>query len=200
MGVFTIIISVLLITGLAKNYRLDAGEHKKAKIIHAICLTLLCLSYSGSFRHVGWLMFHFDKTREIYSADIGAVPGNIHFLIYLVHLVLALFILMLSYQMINRNTKARVQLLYFLPFLALTEAFNFYRGWFSDGDDGQINHFLVFWVGLVLFGGLSALIIIVYTGKSMKSFFAMQRAPSIDLTAEHQDIQGNTDNKTGEGT
>lgn len=200
MGVFTIIISILLITGLTKNYRLDAGEHKTAKIIHAVCLSVLCLAYSGSFRHIGWLMFHFDKTREIYSADIGIVPGNIHFLIYLVHLALVLFVIMFCYQMIGRNNKARVQLLYFLPFLALTEAFNFYRGWFSEGDEGQINHLLVFWIGLILFGGLSALMIIAYTGKSMKAFFAMQQAPSIDLTTEHQGVQGNTNNKTGEGS
>ena len=138
MNTFTIIITGLVIFHLIRDFKRDKGEFKKAKIVHMICLGLLFLSYAGSFRFLGWTIRHFDKVQERFSVDVGVVPGELHLVLYLLHLGLLFTVLILAYQMVTRKEKARKLILYILPFLALVETFNFYRGWINAGDDTLI--------------------------------------------------------------
>ena len=171
MNYFTLFGLAILTFGLINDYKADKGQNTKAKILHAICLTILITSYSGSFRILGMLTRNFDKVKERFSVDVGIVPGQIHFIFYLLHSALAMTVIVVAYQMIRRNEKSRRLLTILLPILALLEVFSFYRGWVIDGEDLGVNHALIFLVGFLLIGGLTSIIIAIYKSKSMATFF-----------------------------
>jgi hypothetical protein len=137
---FTIFALIFLVIGLIQDYQRDKGKNMKAKVFHAICLTFLIASYAGSFKILGMLVRNFDEARERFSTNVGPIPGQIHWVIYLLHSVVVMTIIVLAYQMIRRNDKSRKLLVKLLPLAGLLEVFSFYRGWVIDGDDLGVNH------------------------------------------------------------
>jgi hypothetical protein len=172
MNYFTLFGLAILAFGLVKDYKKDYGQNTTAKILHAICLAILIASYAGSFRILGMLTRNFNKVRERFSVDVGIVPGQLHFVLYLLHSALAMTVIVVAYQMIKRNEKSRRLLTILLPILALLEVFSFYRGWIIDADDLGMNHAFIFLIGFLLIGGLTSIIIAIYKSKSMTTFFA----------------------------
>ncbi len=168
---FTLFGLSTLAFGLTNDYKRDKGQNIKAKILHAICLTILMASYAGYFGILGMLVRNFDKVKEKFSFDVGIVSGQLHFILYLLHSILAMAVVAVAYQMIKRNEKSRRLLTFLLPFLALLEVFNFYRGWVADGDDLEVSHGFIFLIGFLLFGGLTSAIIAIYKSKFMMTFF-----------------------------
>ncbi|MBX2900058.1 MAG: hypothetical protein KF775_10420 [Cyclobacteriaceae bacterium] len=171
MNYFTLFALVILTLILAQDYKRDAGKNKKAKIFHAICLAILVANYAGSFRILSVLIRNFDKARERFSVDVGLVPGQLHFIFYLVHSVLAMAVILLVYQMTRRNDKSRKLMVTILPFLAILEIFSFYRGWIFNGDGFETSAILILSIGFILIGGLTSGIIAVYKSRFMTSFF-----------------------------
>lgn len=169
---FTIFALVFLVIGLVQDYKRDKGKHIKAKVFHAICLTFLIASYAGSFKILGMLIRDFDGARERFSTNVGPISGQLHWLIYLVHSGLVMTIIILAYQMIRRLDRPRRLLVKLLPLAGLLEVFSFYRGWVADGGDLGVNHGIIILIGLLLVGGLTTLIFLIYNSKFMKEFFA----------------------------
>lgn len=161
---------VLLNMQLQKDHMVDKGRHKKAKIFQTIVLSLIVATYASALRYPGYLLRHFDKAFEKFGASIGLVPGHLHFKIFLLHVVLMIAALVLAFLMARRNQKARQMFLYLLPFLALAEAFGFYRGWLGE-DNGPYDQVVAFLFGLILFGGMATGIILIYRTKLMDEFF-----------------------------
>ncbi len=168
---FKFISLIFLAVGLAHDYQKDKGLYKKAKTFQAICLTVICFAYSGTFGYIGWLVAHFTEARQKFGVDVGYIPGEIHWLFYLVHLGLSLVTLLTAYQMINRTDAARIRLVRLLPFLAFTETFNFYRSWLNGSDGTPIIHILGVVLGLVINFGIAFCICGVYRSEFMQPFF-----------------------------
>jgi hypothetical protein len=171
MNYFTLFGLVILTFGLIQDYKRDKGLNTKAKVFHAICLTILIASYAGSFGILGMWMRNFDKAQERFSVDVGLVPGQLHFIFYLLHSVLAMTVIIIAYRMIRRNDKSRKLLITLLPVLALLETFGFYRGWIIDGDDPEVNHGIILLMGFLVIGGLTSVLIAIYKSKFMRTFF-----------------------------
>lgn len=170
---FTIFALVFLVIGLIKDYQRDKGKNVKAKIFHAICLTLLIMSYAGSFQILGMLIRDFEGAQQRFSSNVGPVPGQLHWIIYLVHSALVMTVIILAYQMIRRSEKSRKLLVKLLPLAGLLEVFSFYRGWILDGDDLGVGHGAIILIGFVIVGGITTLIFWVYTSEFMKTFFLL---------------------------
>ncbi len=186
MNFFTLFGLVILALGLMQDYKKDSAQNTKAKVFHAVCLTILIASYAGSFRILGSLIRNFDKAQERFSVDVGLVPGQLHFIFYLLHSALAMTTVVLAYQMIRRNDKSRKWLIRVLPFLALLEIFSFYRGWVLAGDDLEVNHSMIVLIGFLLVGGLAGIIIAIYKSKFMIAFFTpIEQAPSNILSGDN---------------
>lgn len=191
---FTIFALAFLVIGLAQDYQKDKKQNIKAKIFHAICLTILIASYAGSFKILGMLIRDFDGARERFSTSVGPISGQIHWAIYLVHSALVMTIIILAYQMIRRLDKSRRLLLKLLPLAGLLEVFSFYRGWIIDGDEG-VNHGVIIVIGLVIVGGFTVFIFWVYNSVFMKNFFAygeiekMDKGKIVSTDADNQRIQ-----------
>ncbi len=186
---FTLFGLVILAFGLMQDYKKDSEQNLKAKVLHAICLTILIASYAGSFRILGMLLRNFDKAKERFSADVCLVPGQLHFIFYLLHSALAMTVVILAYQMIRRNNKSRRLLLIVLPFLALLEVFSFYRGWVTDSGDLELNHFMIVLIGFLLVGGLASSIIAIYKSKFMITFFTPIEKNPLKPTVENASNQ-----------
>jgi hypothetical protein len=179
---FTIFALFFLVIGLAQDYQRDKGKNIKAKVLHAVCLTVLIVSYAGSFKILGMLIRDFDGARERFSTNVGPISGEIHWIIYLVHSALVMTIIILAYQMIRRLDKSRRLLVKLLPLAGLLEVFGFYRGWVTDGDDLGVNHGMVILIGLLFVGGITTLIFLVYNSRFMKEFFAFGQLEKMSHT------------------
>lgn len=171
MSSITIIALAITVFGLIKDFQRDSGLNKKAKIYHSILLSLLIMTYAGSFGALGWIIRNFDRAKTQFSVDVGIVPGSLHLAIFFVNLVLSLIVLVFAYQMISRKENARKNMLFFLPFLGLTSIFNFYRGWLNTPDELILNDFTILLIATLIMGGLTLLYLKVYTSEWMKSFF-----------------------------
>lgn len=171
MNYFTLIGLGALLFGLIADYKKDSGQHTMAKILHAICLTMLIGCYAGSFRILGTWIRNFDKVKERFTVDVGIVPGQLHFVFYLIHSALAMTTIVLAYRMISRHEKSRQWLIKLLPFLGLFEVFGFYRGWVADGDDLNLNHAVILFIGFLIVGGLTSFVIAIYKSRAMTVFF-----------------------------
>jgi hypothetical protein len=191
MNYFTLFGLVILTLGLIQDYKKDSGQNIKAKVLHAICLTVLIASYAGSFRILGAIMRNFDKVKERFSVDVGLIPGQLHFIFYLIHSALAMTVVILAYQMIRRKEKSRGLLIILLPFLGLLEVFSFYRGWVTDGGDFELNHFMILLIGLLLVGVPTGLIITIYKSKSMTTFFTSVGQTQVETSGEKAGNQPN---------
>ena len=171
MKFFTFITLVFVTVGLFYDYKRDQGHHKKAKLFHSVCITLICVTYANTAGAILNFFRNIDGKYQKFSTAVGIVPGSMHFVIYLCHLMLAGAVFISAIQMINRNQKARMRLLYCLPFLALIESFSFYRGWLSGGEETEINDALILLMGLFLYSIPTIGIVSIYNSLFMKSFF-----------------------------
>jgi hypothetical protein len=177
---FTIFALIFLAILLVQDYQRDKGKNIKAKVFHAICLTYMIAGYAVSYKTIGMLIRDFDGARERFSANVGPVSGQVQWFIYLVSSAVGIAIIILSYQMVRRLDKSRRLLLKLLPLAGILEAFNFYRGWVIDGDDFGLNHGIIILIGLLVAGGLTTLIFLVYNSNLMKEFFSIGQLQKID--------------------
>jgi hypothetical protein len=169
---FTIFALFFLVIGLVKDYQRDKGKNIKAKVFHAICLTLLVASYAGSFKILGMLIRDFDGAKERFSIAVGPISEEMTWYIYLVHSAIAMTIIILAYQMIRRVDKPRKMMTKILPLLGVVELFSFYRAWVIDGNELGVNHGVIILIGVLVVGGLTTFITLVYNSGFMKDFFA----------------------------
>lgn len=191
MNYFTLFGLVILTFGLIQDYKRDKGQNTRAKVFHAICLTILIAGYAGSFRIIGTLTRNFDKAHERFSVDVGLVSGQLHFIFFLLHSILSMTIIIIAYQMIRRNQKSRKLLITLLPFLALLEIFGFYRGWIIEVGDLGVNHGVILLMGFLLIGGLTSVIVAIYKSKFMRIFFAVAEQNKVLTNEDKSDYQLN---------
>ena len=175
MNGFKIIALLILAVGLHHNYQQDAGQHRKAKTWQAVCLALLVQSYAGIFGQVGWLVSHWAAAQQKFGQAVGYVPGEGHWLLYLLHMGLALLTLLTAMRMINRADAARRRLLWLLPLLVLAETFSFYRGWLSGSTEVPLMHAFIVALGVAFNGAVALMMALVYRSRFMQSFY--QAAP-----------------------
>lgn len=181
MNGFKVIALLILAVGLYHNYQQDSGQQRRAKVWQAICLVLLVQAYASIFGQVGWLVTHWEAAKQKFGHAVGYVPGQVHFLLYLLHIGLALLTLLTTMRMINRSDAARRRLLWLLLLLVVAETFSFYRGWLSGGAEAPLMHAFILALGLAFNGAVAAVMAVVYSSRFMKAFY--QGAP-IATTAE----------------
>ena len=97
-------------------------------------------------------------------------------------------VLILAFLMAKRHLKARQLFFYFLPVLALSEVFSFYRGWLSVEDGLELHPGLIFLIAFVIYGGITTAILLIYNSKFMKDFFSFTTTePREEKTNGHAD-------------
>ncbi|UOQ70504.1 hypothetical protein [Hymenobacter cellulosilyticus] len=175
---FKLILLVLGVFALWRDFNRDPGQHLAAKGIQVFFVLGLLLSYGGSIGYALNLLFRFEDFRTRFSSPVGAVPGNVHLVLATLHIAVCLVTIILTYQLESRQDRARRLLCYVLPLLTLFEAFNFQRGWLQGEDTADIPQFAVYLLGVVLYGILVACFVILYNTEFMRSFFAGPPLPA----------------------
>jgi|GEM_PF-6879671 len=182
MNPFSLIVVAIVAFGLFKDYKRDAGLNKKAKAYHAVLLSLLLITYAGSFGIIGQLLRNFGEIKAAVSVDVGIVPGQVHFIFYFLNVLVSLVVLLSAYQMISRNEQARKRLVTLLPFLGFLSIFSFYKSWIVSDDDLLIDHWIILLLGTVFMGGLAAIYFKIYNSHWMQTFFRFEpEAPNVKL-------------------
>ena len=187
MNGFKVIALLILAAGLYHNYGLDSGQHRRAKVWQAICLALLVQAYASIFGQVSWLVSHWPDAQQKFGRAVGYVPGEVHWLLYLLHLGLALLTLLTAMRMINRSDAARRRLLWLLPLLVLAETFGFYRGWLSGSAEVPLMHAFILMLGLAFNGTVALVMALVYRSRFMQVFYRAAPAGSL---AETESVAG----------
>ena len=176
-----------MVFGLIKDFKKDKGLNKKAKVYHTILLSLLIASYAGTLRSLAWGIKNFEKAQIQFSVDVGIVPGNIHFILFILNLVLSLVVLFSAYQMINRKETARKRMLLVFPFLGLTSIFNFYRGWLNTPDELILNDMTILLIATIIMGGITFFYFKIYNSDWMSSFFSFKPVTTKSTESEEKE-------------
>lgn len=181
MNGFKVIALLILAIGLYYNYQPDAGQHGKAKAWQAVCLAVLVQAYASIFGQVGWLVSHWEAAHQKFGQAVGYVPGEVHWLLYLLHIGLALLTLLTlltAMRLINRSDAARRRLLWLLPLLVIAETFSFYRGWLNGHAEVPLMHAFGLALGFTFNGAVALVMALVYRSRFMQTFYHATPVPA----------------------
>jgi hypothetical protein len=186
---FKLLTFFLVGMSLFKDSRKDKGEHRAAKIIQALCLALIVLSYSSAFARVVWLVGNWGPAQTKFMVPVGPVTAQIHFLFFLIHCALGPVVLILAYMLSSRKEVARQTFLYVIPILFLLESFNFYRSWVSGEPAEAAYSFYPFLYGMIFFGIPSTGLFLIYSSRMMINYF---KSPEQDEVS-YEEVSPGTD-------
>lgn len=172
---FYIVATIFTILLLLNNFKLDARKHEKAKAFHFIVITIAGVYFANSFRVLGWAVIHFDKTIDKFYTSLGWIMPTLNFTLFVVQLALSLVASVQFGKMINRDRKAKNLMLRLLPFLAISEAFSFYRSYAEYGLAME-GAFLGFVLGFFFYSLLALGIYRLYTRQFMIDFFVVGKS------------------------
>jgi len=158
------------IFGLAGDFSKDKGKHRKAKIYHFVLLMIFIISFGGSFATLGYVIRHTQLTNIRVSLPIGIFSRNVSMSVFYINLILSIITLYFAYGMIARKNSSREKFLKFLPFLAVSSIFNFYKGWIQGGEK-ILEDVTILLIGFIIFFGISFIYTKIYNSKYMLAFF-----------------------------
>lgn len=125
---FLAIIIIIYILGLLRNYKLDKGKNKSAKIINPILVVCIFLFYfSSSYDKIEWLLNSSGKFPETLYAKVFFIPAYINLTSWILYLVMSIWVVILTWSMIFRVSKSRLFFLRTIPILWLLECFELNR-------------------------------------------------------------------------
>lgn len=167
-----IIVLILVFIGLRNNYKKDSKEHIKAKIWHAIIISVLLLYYSGSLNLIYLYLNDFDNVIDYISRDVGLFSGMIMQMVLILNGILSIYLLFLLYRLINRKKEDLARLKFILPIIAITESFGLYKvvveKHVNNGSERDIS---LFFICLLIYGSLAFIIRKIYSKQIMIDFF-----------------------------
>lgn len=163
---------VLLFLGLRTDYKRDFGEHKKAKIYHAIILGILLFYYTGSLIYLFWFLSDFNNAIEYISKDVGFISGIVMQIFMILHFFLSIFTLYLTYRLIKRRKEDLVLLNFVLPILVITESLVLYKVVLESSVIGEFYEDVsLLFVCIMIYGSVAIAIWSIYKRPFMKDFF-----------------------------
>lgn len=180
----TLLYYFLLLVKLMHDYKRDSGQNILAKICHAIILIAIGIFYAKALLTLAYLGGNIDWFYNKVNSPVGIISGPARFTILVLHTLLAVAICLFAMQMFSRKDRARRLFISFLPFLAITEIFNFYLGWLSEGPS-DIPAAYIFLIGTIAIGCIAVLIVVIYSSRFMRKFFTPE---AILTTNEHIEI------------
>ena len=118
-----------------------------------------------------WLVSHLAAAHQKFGHAVGYVPGDVHWLLYLLHIGLALLTLFTAVRMVNRSDAARRRLLWVLPLLVVAETFSFYRGWLNGHAEVPLMHAFGLVLGFAFNGAVALVMARVYRRQFIQAFY-----------------------------
>jgi hypothetical protein len=161
------------------DFKQDSKSHYKAKIFHAILISLLIFAYRGSFGTLGLIFGDLSIIIDRFNVPIDIFSNSVNLTFFFLELLLSLIVLLLSYQMIKRKEQARKFFLLYLPFLGITSIFDFYRGWINTDNELILNDYVILAIGTGFMGGLTYMYYRIYNSIWMKAFFNFESNKTI---------------------
>jgi len=171
---------VLLFFVLRTDYKRDFGEHKKAKIYHAIILGVLLFYYTGSSQFLFWFLGDFNNAIEYISKDVGIFSGIVMQIFIILHFFLSIFTLYIIYNLIKRRKEDLVRLKFVLPLLVITESLMLYKVVLESSDIGEVHEGIsLLVVCIIIYGSFAIAIWSIYKKPFMKDFFNLKKMERI---------------------
>lgn len=168
----TIILILICILRLSREYNGLRGKYLKAKIFHSLTTTILILITAYSIKNIQTLFVHSNLILERYGTNIGILTPLILTINFYFDLILSIIIFVITFLIIDRNEKARKILIYLLILLIPSSMISFYE---LQKPVGNFNDIYIFIIGFVIytlfFGGIA----ILYKYKFMIEFFLSKK-------------------------
>ncbi|MEM6805646.1 MAG: hypothetical protein AAF696_29885 [Bacteroidota bacterium] len=191
-----LVLIVLVVVGISlkQNYALDLGQHRKAKIIHALLSSLFFYTYVDSISFLIGLVQYFEMIRNS-AQGFGIITQDTHFILLLLSNLLGVVALWYFGKMIKRDNHARKVIIKLLPILGLISSIGFYRGFLEDGDSMGLSDGLIISLGLVIMLGFYIGFMMIYKSPMMVRFFKME----LEDGEQSEENLGKLINEIGEG-
>lgn len=171
MGSFPIILFIIIIFFMGKDFMSDGKLHIKAKIVHGIIMLLLCYSYTGSFSEVFWFARNTDNYEATFG-QTGIFSGSTFGWIRFAASIVSTVALFTFFSMSSRRDGARRFALKLFPLMGLFGSFSFYRGLvFEEGNSLISTHWGFFILSLVVSIAFFMGLFFIYRSKMMLRFF-----------------------------
>ena len=107
---------VLCIYWLYRDLHLVKSVHYKAILIHVVLVILLTYNSANCFSWIGKAILDYTIFYDSFYTKVGILPSEIHFSIRITNIVLNLLIMTKVFGLVNREEKARIEILRLLLF------------------------------------------------------------------------------------
>ena len=171
MNYIYIILAVVLFSGLRVDYKRDIGLHRKAKVIHAIILAVLMITFSGSTSYIRWFLSDIENGIETMTTNVGVINWFVFTIITILHVFLSFYTFIIAFRLMGRRVKQLEYLKITLPLLVITQTIMLYNSVIKLDTSEEIGFITVLVIGLILFGIPSLIILRIYNKPFMKDFF-----------------------------
>lgn len=187
---------LLIVLGISAIYlyvdfRIDPGEHLKAKVIHTVLIVFLFYYYIDSIRELIAIVGDIDVFFR-QRPSLGIIPGLLNAVITLMSSILNVIVVWNVGKMIRRHNGARKLIVKLLPVLAFFSLFSFYEVLAIGGNVAGFYEWGIILTAFIIMMGLFLGIMFIYRAPFMVRFFerVSADAPLNELVDQIGDDEG----------
>ena len=146
----TIMWTVLLAYILYKTNNNQGKIKGKKNLIHIILLWLFLMTFSTSFKMLGWAVGHTSDIMKYFYISLDFIPAWINLTMWVLNLLFGILAIIIALQMAKRKKKYRDIFIKLLPIFYLLSTFEFIRGFWQAGSTENLSMIYVILSGLLL--------------------------------------------------
>ena len=141
------------------SYKKDAGQHRRSKILHALCAIFLILSHSTAFRMLGWAVGNPSGILEYFYVEKGVLPPQATLGIWVLNTIFSIIAVTLGLRLAQRKEASLRWVFKLVPAIAFVDWLEMFKGLTSTDISAKghiiggviITLFAIIPYGLVLF-------------------------------------------------
>ncbi|MDD3774619.1 MAG: hypothetical protein PHV08_01535 [Sulfurovaceae bacterium] len=166
-------LSVFLWTGilLFTLHRTNSSLGKidgKTGFVHAFLLWIFLMSFSTSFKMLGWAFGHTSDIKKYFYIPVGPIPDWFNLIMWAAFLVFGIAAMLLTFELAKRKEKYRKIFVKLLPIFYLLSVYEFAKSFYLAGSTEDASILLAVSIGLLVFAIPFGSMFYFYSKESVK--------------------------------
>ena len=167
-----IILVLICILRLSKEYIGLSEDFKKAKVFHSITSVILILITAYSIKNLEVVLRNYNLFMEGFNNTIGILTPIVRIINFYIHMIVSILIFINTFYIMARNEKSRSYLIYLMIITIPFSAISLYE---LQKPAGHFNDLIIFIIGIVVYSVFFGGIALIYNNKFMIDFFSSKR-------------------------
>lgn len=166
-------LSVFLWTGFLSFalHRANASFGKidgKLGVVHTFLLWIFLMSFSTSFKMLGWALGHTSDIKKYFYIPVGLIPDWFNLIMWAAFLVFGIAAMFLTFGLAKRKEKHRKIFVKLLPIFYLLNVYEFAKSFYLAGSTKDVSVLFAVTIGLLVIAIPFGSMLYFYNKESVK--------------------------------